>query len=89
MANTAPMPRVDAEYFEVLEEYLFLHTLKDIAVKIDALVKSGRLYGQISLPSWAAKLKFEAMQRSQQSPTMPGMAAPNGAGADNTMPGPS
>ena len=65
MSNTAPMPRVDAEYFEVLEEYLFEHTLKDIATKIDALVKSGRIYGQITLPDWAQEMKKRAMQGGQ------------------------
>lgn len=63
MPNTAPMPRVDADYFEVLEAYLFEHTLKDIGVKIDALIRSGRLYGQITLPDWAQQMKLAAMRR--------------------------
>ena len=63
MANTAPMPRVDSDYFEELEAYLFEHTLKDIAAKIDALVRSGHIYGQIVLPDWAQQMKLAAMRR--------------------------
>ncbi len=59
--SSAPMPRVDAESMEKQEAYLFEQSLHQIAAKIDALVHSGRMYGQIVLPDTAALDKFRAM----------------------------